>query len=197
MLTQSSDPSFKSEAEMKPLLGELIATVDKLKPLTKVVDDILELFDSFSGKDLKRALLNLALLEDGHPCHTKGRENFTKVLENYTDAKVKIKAAVQSDDKATSDAALDAAFKSLDCVINLLLTYSFDVSRRFAVMHFALKHLHPAGPPAADELLKEFVKEDDEYVNSGDNSAAAWEERARRTGELLHVWHVRIPKYSD
>lgn len=116
---------------------------------------------------VSKALSNLALLDDHAPNHTSGTDK-GEVFKSLVADKLK------------------------DEAMFMLATYCFDLSKRFAMLHFAVSTVCEAGDP--DPLLALLIAEDDAKLNAPE---LTWRQRSEIAGSQLKIWHDRAHKTNE
>jgi hypothetical protein len=110
--------------------------------------------------------------------------------------RTQLKKVVTGATQAEREAAAEAAANHIEGVIHFLAAYNFDVSRRFAIMHFALEPIRKHGKATA--VLAERVRKDDKAINetlptgSSSPDIGEWRTRSNRAWLRLDAWHDRI-----
>lgn len=175
--------------------------------MTKTNSDFFSRFAYLLDGSARDSLLNLALIQDGHPTHTnsddlaKGtpRPNKAKDIQDQMGIfRAKLEDAVNGATPAERRIAANDAANAIEGVILFLAAYNFDTARRFAIMHFSLTPITKHGK--ATSMPAELVDQDNKAINDKDvakNNATflgEWKKRAERAWTRLDAWHDRIKK---
>lgn len=115
---------------------------------------------------LSLAMSNLGLISDKMPTHMTGDLDKSNVFKKFMES-----SKAQEKDEA----------------FYMLATYCFDLSKRFAILHNAVRDVCKEGTP--NSLLAQLINEDDRELNERED--ITWKQRSEIAGKQLKKWHER------